>query len=71
MVEQRVQCLSGRVLDLRLKGHWVETQGGTAGPFPAILGKGPWLELGEKYAAFWEFFRSVDCKNNIYYCATF
>ena len=30
MVEQSVQCLSGRVLDLRLKGSWVETQGGTA-----------------------------------------
>ena len=33
-----------------------------AGPFPAILGKGPWLELGKNiwhFGLFWEFFRSV------------
>ena len=38
----------------------------TSGPFPAILGKGPWLELG-KYAAFWDFFISVKkVKKNAY-----
>ena len=32
------------------------------GPFPGILGKGPWLELGKKYAAFgviWGIFLEV------------
>ena len=30
-----------------------------SGPFPAILGKGPWLELGKNMphsGLFWEFF---------------
>ena len=32
-----------------------------SGPFPAILGKGPWLELGKNMRHFGNFFRSVNC----------
>ena len=33
----------------------------SSGPFPAILGKGPWLELGENMRHFGNIFRNVDC----------
>ena len=32
----------------------------TAGPFPAILGKGPWLELGKNTLHFGNFFENTD-----------